>query len=184
LKREATAAKVLVDPERAAADARRAARQRKTAATEARRERIGELRKLFIDLNQLKPSSTAERQARGYRLERLLADLFRAYDIDYGPSYRVEGEQIDGSFHFRGFTYLVEARWRPGSSGPRGAQRAPRDLRCHQWLSSDCSSSQTGMMPAAALTFPGLRPSVTSGARAGSAFLSGHSRDLQQHAQG
>ncbi len=112
LKREATAAKILVEPEKAAADARRAASQRKTTATHSRRERIGELRTIFIELNQLTPANTAERQARGYRLERLLADLFRAYDMDYRPSYKVDGEQIDGSFHFRGFTYLVEARWR------------------------------------------------------------------------
>ena len=53
-----------------------------------------------------------ERQARGYELESLLADLFRAHDMDYTGSTRQPHEQVDGSFHFRGFTYLVEARWR------------------------------------------------------------------------
>jgi hypothetical protein len=74
LKREATAMQTLVDPEKAAADARR--------------------------------------QARGYKLERLLADLFRIHDLEYRPSYRADGEQIGGSFHFRGFTYLTEVKWR------------------------------------------------------------------------
>lgn len=112
LKREATAAQILVDPERAAADARRAANQRRVTAMQQRRERIGELRYTFIGLLQLQPATNADRQERGYKLERLLADLFRAYDMEYRPSYKVAGEQIDGSFHFRGFTYIVEVKWR------------------------------------------------------------------------
>ena len=28
------------------------------------------------------------------------------------PRFRTNTEQIDGSFHFKGFDYLVEARWR------------------------------------------------------------------------
>lgn len=112
LKREATAAQILVDPEKAAADARRAANQRRVTAMQQRRERIGELRGTFIGLLQLQPATNADRQERGYKLERLLADLFRAYDMEYRPSYKVAGEQIDGSFHFRGFTYIVEVKWR------------------------------------------------------------------------
>lgn len=112
LKREATATQILVDPEKAAADARRATSQRKVAATQQRRAKIGELRASFVELSQLKPTTDAERQGRGYKLERLLADLFRVHDLEYRPSYKADGEQIDGSFHFRGFTYLTEAKWR------------------------------------------------------------------------
>jgi hypothetical protein len=115
LKQEASSTEILVDPEKAAADARRAASQRRVAATQQRQERIGELRETFIRLNQLTPGTNADRQDRGYKLERLLADLFRAYDLDYRPSYKVTGEQIDGSFHFRGFTYIVEVKWRGDS---------------------------------------------------------------------
>ena len=119
LKREATTAQILIDPEKAAADARRAASQRRVAATEQRRERIGQLRETFIGLLQSTPGNNADRQDRGYKLERLFADLFRAYDMEYRPSYKVPGEQIDGSFHFRGFTYIVEVKWRgdPPTSG-------------------------------------------------------------------
>lgn len=101
LKRAATTAQILVDPGKAAADARRAASQRRVAAMQLRRERIGELRETFIGLLQLTPGTNADRQDRGYKLERLLADLFRAYEVEYRPSYKVAGEQIDGSFHFR-----------------------------------------------------------------------------------
>lgn len=112
LKREATTTQILVDPERAAADARRATSQRKIAATEERRARIGELRTSFSELSRHTPTTGSARQARGYKLERLLADLFRLHDLEYRPSYKADGEQIDGSFHFRGFTYLTEAKWR------------------------------------------------------------------------
>ncbi len=53
-------------------------------------------------------------QARGYSLEGLLSELFAVNEISYRPSYRTETEQIDGYFHFKGFDYLVEARWRKG----------------------------------------------------------------------
>lgn len=112
LKRQATATEILVNPEQAAADARRANSQRKVMATEQRRERLGELRRTFGELNRETPSTDAARQARGYRSERLFADLFRVHELEYRPSYKAEGEQIDGSFHFRGFTYLTEAKWR------------------------------------------------------------------------
>ena len=112
LKREATTAQILVDPEKATADARRAASQRRVAAMQLRRERIGQLRETFIGLLQLTPGTNADRQDRGYKLEGLLADLFCAYEVEYRPSYKVAGEQIDGSFHFRGFTYIMEVKWR------------------------------------------------------------------------
>lgn len=56
--------------------------------------------------------SSSDHQARGYGLEDLLKELFAVFEIRYRKSYRTEGEQIDGSFTFGGFDYLVEARWR------------------------------------------------------------------------
>ncbi|MEV0623690.1 hypothetical protein AB0I81_60965 [Nonomuraea sp. NPDC050404] len=112
LKHEAQASLTLVDPERAAAEARRAASQRRATAVQERQHRLGQLRINFLTLSSLVPRSDGERQSRGYKLERLLTDLCRLHDLEYKPPYRITGEQIDGSFHFRGFTYLVEAKWR------------------------------------------------------------------------
>ncbi len=112
LKHEATEAHLLVNPERAASDARRAANERRARAVQDRKITLGSLRGTFIKLNRLEPRTDAEQQRRGYDFERLLADLFRVYNLEYRPSYRLKGEQIDGAFHFRGFTYLVETRWR------------------------------------------------------------------------
>ncbi|MEV4516181.1 hypothetical protein AB0K00_45375 [Dactylosporangium sp. NPDC049525] len=117
LRREATAAQILVSPAAAAAEARRAADLRRVAAVAARQEKLGSLRKRFLDLSGMTAPTRGDRQSRGYELERLLADLFRLHDLEYRPSYQVNNsvhakEQVDGSFHFRGFTYLVEAKWR------------------------------------------------------------------------
>lgn len=112
LKDAATRAQILVSPEKAAADARRAANQRKSTAAEERRAKLGNLQERFLALATAAPSTIAERQRRGYDLERLLADLFRVFGIDYRPSYQSASEQIDGAFHFRGFTYLTEVKWR------------------------------------------------------------------------
>jgi len=43
----------------------------------------------------------------------LLEGLFKLHDITYQPPYRKGTvEETDGFFTFRGFDYLLEARWR------------------------------------------------------------------------
>lgn len=114
LRNEATTAQILVNPEVAAAEARKAAAQRRVQAMQDRKAKLGGLHAKFVQLNTLVAASRAELQRRGYDFERLLADLFRLDDLEFRPSYRIKGgrEQVDGSFQFRGFPYLVEARWR------------------------------------------------------------------------
>lgn len=51
-------------------------------------------------------------QRRGYELERLVADLFRIHGIEYREAFRSGNHQIDGSFKYEGFHYLVEVRFR------------------------------------------------------------------------
>lgn len=72
-----------------------------------RKERLRDLYQSFISLN-----SSNNHQDRGYKLEGILFELFSIYEIDYRKSYRCDGEQIDGSFSFDGFGYIVECRWR------------------------------------------------------------------------
>ncbi len=48
---------------------------------------------------------------RGYGFERFLKTLFEYYGLDPRASFRLVGEQIDGSFEFEKETYLVEAKW-------------------------------------------------------------------------
>lgn len=57
-------------------------------------------------------SSNNDPQKRGYSFELLLKELFVLYGIHYINSYKIATEQIDGYFEYKGFNYLVEARWR------------------------------------------------------------------------
>jgi hypothetical protein len=48
---------------------------------------------------------------RGYAYERFLKELFDAHGLSARASFRLVGEQIDGSFHLANETYLLEAKW-------------------------------------------------------------------------
>lgn len=69
------------------------------------RETLAALRTRFLQISKLRP------QDRGYALEKFLYDLFNAYHFDPRPSFRIMGEQIDGSIEFEHEIYLVEAKW-------------------------------------------------------------------------
>lgn len=71
------------------------------------REAMQELHRQFLEL--LAESNT---QARGYKFEHFLNELFFVHGLAPRGSFRLVGEQIDGSFELLGSTYLVEARWR------------------------------------------------------------------------
>jgi hypothetical protein len=64
-----------------------------------------ELKSKLIDITRLAP------QPRGYEFERFLKTLFDVSDLGARASFRVTGEQIDGSFQLSGETYLLEAKW-------------------------------------------------------------------------
>jgi hypothetical protein len=71
-------------------------------------------------------------QKRGYGLERLLVDLFDAFDLDPKRSFKLTGEQVDGAFTFDAMDYLIEAKWESGQVGSADldqlAQRVQRKL--------------------------------------------------------
>jgi hypothetical protein len=54
---------------------------------------------------------------RGFDFEKFLTELFAAYGLAPRGSFRLRGEQIDGSFKLHNDVYLVEAKW---ISGPIG----------------------------------------------------------------
>lgn len=71
-------------------------------------------RKLF---SQLIEASNLQPQQRGYAFERFLKDLFDAYGLSGRASFRLVGEQIDGSFVMHNETYLLEAKWQNSPIG-------------------------------------------------------------------
>lgn len=69
--------------------------------------KLEEMKMLFYELF----NSNIIRQSRGYKLEKLLIDLFTLFDLDPKASFRLLGEQIDGSFSFHNTDFLLEAKW-------------------------------------------------------------------------
>ena len=66
---------------------------------------IEKLKNDLIQLTNLKP------QERGFAFEKFLNELFSTYKLDPRNSYKITGEQIDGSFQWGSDIYLVEAKW-------------------------------------------------------------------------
>jgi len=81
------------------------AEQAATPAGSIDRDKSERLNQHLLDVAALPP------QRRGYEFERFLNALFAAYDLSPRASFRLVGEQIDGSFTLANETYLLEARW-------------------------------------------------------------------------
>lgn len=63
----------------------------------------------FVAMSALADKDEATK--RGYDLEELLAKLFELSGISYRRPYKAGTQQIDGHFNYKGFDYLVEAKW-------------------------------------------------------------------------
>lgn len=87
-----------------------------TQQTNKTDSQIGEdvSRKLISQLLQV---SRLPAQQRGYEFEKFLKNLFDAYGLSSRASFRLIGEQIDGSFEMHNETYLLEAKWQNSRTG-------------------------------------------------------------------
>ncbi len=68
-------------------------------------QEIEKLKNELIQLTNLKP------QERGFAFEKFLNQLFVVFNLNPRSSFRIIGEQIDGSFQIGSDVYLVEAKW-------------------------------------------------------------------------
>lgn len=64
-----------------------------------------QLKTELVTISDLEPTP------RGFAFERFLTGLFDFYDLAPRGSFRLTGEQIDGSFQHDVQTYLLEAKW-------------------------------------------------------------------------
>lgn len=94
----------LVEEQQAIRQRREQARQARLASA-AIQMQIKELHNEYCGMLSLSP------QKRGFALERLMYKLFDVFDLDPKASFKVCGEQIDGSFSFETTDFLFEARW-------------------------------------------------------------------------
>jgi hypothetical protein len=69
-------------------------------------EKLEELKIHFFEI-----AANLNAQQRGFQFEKLLNDLFHLFDLDPKSSFKITGEQIDGSFTFDNDDYLLEAKW-------------------------------------------------------------------------
>jgi Restriction endonuclease len=83
------------------------------ARREALTEKLETLRQAYVELVSL-----ADAQARGYRFQRLLSQLFSLFDLDPKASFALEGEQLDGAFSFENADYQLEAKWQKNPVEP------------------------------------------------------------------
>lgn len=108
LKELAVTEKLMAEEEQTVAETRVHDARRKQAALMARSQKMEQLRATLASML----TGIEDPQTRDYGLEDLLAELFEAHEISYRRPYRTGAEQIDGHFGYKGFDYLVEARWR------------------------------------------------------------------------
>lgn len=89
-------------------------RRRESAEAVAQKARgtLEDVRKEYLALysGSLKPS------ARGYALEKILAELAKLSKLEVTQPFRVVGEQIDGAVKFEGENYIIEARWQDAAA--------------------------------------------------------------------
>lgn len=68
--------------------------------------KLNEIKQVYFSL-----ISSDEPINRGFKLEKIVKDLFVLFDLDPKASFRIVGEQIDGAFTFEKTDYLFEAKW-------------------------------------------------------------------------
>ena len=88
---------------------RREATYEKTAKVKDVQNHLEEIKKEFYQL-----VSSTDPQARGFKLEKIIKELFSIFDLDPKASFRIQGEQIDGAFSFENNDYLFEGKWQQG----------------------------------------------------------------------
>lgn len=87
-----------------------------TASDSRPQETNSHEKRLALILAQLKEefhqlTVEADRNNAGLALERLLNRLFELFGLQPRQPFRIEGEQIDGSFVLDGHVYLLESKW-------------------------------------------------------------------------
>lgn len=78
-------------------------------------------------------------QRRGYEFEKFLRELFDVYGLSARASFRLVGEQIDGSCVIHNNTYLLEAKWQSLPSGSQTYTRSRGNLEKRQVGHADYS---------------------------------------------
>jgi len=85
--------------------------QNKQDVDSERLEKVTDLAKRQDMIRKLQEIIKLTPQKRGYAFEQFLNELFEVFRLKPRNSFRVIGEQIDGSLELDSETYLIEAKW-------------------------------------------------------------------------
>jgi len=111
LRKLTEAHEALFDEQKRLEERRRKAHEQLLRTT-AVRAKLEELTKAYFGL-----LSAHGAQERGYRLEKIMRELFELFDLDPRASFKIVGEQIDGAFTFDATDYLFEGKWQQDPIG-------------------------------------------------------------------
>ncbi|SRR6266540_3683647 len=106
----------ITERERAEAELAAVVQQAETARRFS--EELEALRQRFMEM-----FSMERPHQRGYAFQDFLDKVFALFDLEPRLSYRLEHEEIDGSFSFDTDDYILEARWRKEPADPTDADR-------------------------------------------------------------
>lgn len=84
----------------------RVSNQEKIKESISYQQKLDELKTKFFAI-----AVNNDHQNRGHQFEKFLNELFLFFDLDPKNSFKIVGEQIDGSFTFDNTDYLLEAKW-------------------------------------------------------------------------
>jgi hypothetical protein len=88
------------------AERRREENQEKLKSSISYQQKLDELKTKFFEI-----AANSNPQQKGFQFEKFLNELFMFFDLDPKSSFKIVGEQIDGSFTFDNTDYLLEAKW-------------------------------------------------------------------------
>jgi len=88
------------------AEKARATNQEKLKESINYQQRLEEFKQKFFEI-----AVNDNHQSRGHQFEKFLNEIFIFFDLDPKSSFKITGEQIDGSFTFDNTDYLLEAKW-------------------------------------------------------------------------
>ncbi|MBI2058400.1 MAG: hypothetical protein HYT87_01380 [Nitrospirae bacterium] len=111
LRKLTEAHEALFDEQKRMEERRRKAHEEMLRTT-AVRSKLEDLTKEYFSL-----LNSQEPQQRGYRLEKIIRELFELFDLDPRASFKIVGEQIDGAFTFDATDYLFEGKWQQEAIG-------------------------------------------------------------------
>lgn len=125
-----------------------------TTATVVSDDRRSALQRALLELHALEP------QPRGFAFEKFLVELFDAYGLAPRGSFRLQGEQIDGSVVLGHETYLFEAKWQNALTAIADLHAFAGKVRTRATWTRGLFISHAGFSPDALIAFGRSQPVI------------------------